>query len=101
MLYTKIPVLDITDMENEAEIFKLNNKFVEATVCIAEEIAKETEEVLKKLIPDYLLNEYRFANLVASLPIIDGVCNALIEKGYLTAPENGIGAEGCFAFIDR
>ena len=47
-------------------------------------------------IPDYLIGEWKYANHLASMPILDAVVECLIEKGILTPPKNGVGAEGCW-----
>ena len=100
MLYTKILVSNINDSD---KLFGISNEFcqnsnkyfgVEADV-VAEKIA----ELIKKTIPDYLMSEWGFANDIANFPILDAVVECLIEKGVLTPPENGIGAEGCWVSV--
>lgn len=35
------------------------------------------------------------------MPILDAVVECLIEKGILTPPEDGIGAEGCWMGVKK
>ena len=68
-----------------------------ALLTASEKIA----ELIKKSIPDYLMSEWDFANSIANFPILDAVVECLIEKGVLTPPENGIGAEGCWVSVQK
>ena len=52
-------------------------------------------------IPEHLLGEWEFANRLANMPVLDAVVEALIEKGLLTPPENGVGAEGCWMCVEK
>lgn len=97
MLYTKILVSSISDSES---LFKIseglrNGYFNEEAEIVAENIA----ELIKKSIPEYLHSEWKLANNLANMPILDAVVEVLIEKGVLTPPENGIGAEGCWMSV--
>ena len=97
MLYTKILVSSISDSES---LFKIseglrNGYFNEEAEIVAENIT----ELIKKSIPEYLHSEWKLANNLANMPILDAVVEVLIEKGVLTPPENGIGAEGCWMSV--
>ena len=99
-LYTKILVNEIDDNE---ELFKIsnslcNNGYLDAE---AELIADKLAELIKASIPEYLLGEWEFANELADLPVLEAVVEHLIEKGVLTPPENGIGAEGCWMSVRK
>jgi len=100
-IYTKILVMDITDINNGNEVFRINNKCFENDEEIIDKVADKIGILLKRMLPKYLYNEYRYGNTVAALPLIDGVYNELIKNNYITVPENGIGAEGCWMFVDR
>ena len=67
----------------------------------AEIVAAKVAGLIKKSVPDYLLGEWRLANKLASMPILDAVVECLIEKGVLTPPEDGIGAEGCWMSVEK
>lgn len=98
MLYTKILVNAFSDRDRLFDISNaLQNGYFDAD---AEIVAAKVAELIKKSVPDYLLGEWRLANNLASLPIIDAVVECLIEKGVLTPPENGIGAEGCWMSVE-
>lgn len=97
MLYTKILVSAVQDMGRLFDISKGLYKgfFEEDAQVVAEKIAV----LIKKVVPDYLLGEWRLANTLANMPVLDSVVEALIEKGILIPPENGIGAEGCWMSV--
>ena len=67
----------------------------------AEIVAEKVATLIKKSVPDYLLGEWRLANNLASMPVLDAVVECLIEKGVLTPPEDGIGAEGCWMSVEK
>lgn len=97
-LYTKILVNSIND---DSKLFDISNRlskeFFEEAQCAANNLSA----LIKKAVPDYLLGEWKYANLLASLPVLDSVVENLIEKGILTPPEDGIGAEGCWMSISE
>ena len=99
LLYTKILVSPLSEIENIFNISKgLQNGYFHAE---AEIIAEKIANLIKKSIPEYLHGEWRFANDLASMPILDSMVEILIEKGVLTPPENRIGAEGCWMFVEK
>ena len=98
-IYTKILVNSFSDEDKLFNISKgLRNGYFDAD---SESVAEELAALIKKSIPDYLLGEWRLANSLASMPIIDAVVECLIEKGVLTPPEDGIGAEGCWMSVKK
>lgn len=97
VLYTKILVNAMQDMGRLFAVsYGLYEGFFEEDAQI---VAEKIAALIKKAIPDYLLGEWGFANSVASLPVVDSVVETLIEKGILTPPEDGIGAEGCWMSV--
>lgn len=99
MLYTKILVCPLSDKDS---LFRISNGlqngyFNEA----AETVAAKLAELIKKSVPEYLHGEWRLANILAGMPVLDAVVEALIEKGVLIPPENGIGAEGCWMSVRK
>lgn len=98
-LYTKILVSDMKDNDRLYSISKeLGNGYFDKE---AEKVAEKLASLIKGTVPEYLLGEWNFANGVACLPVTDSVIEALIEKGVLTPPDDGIGAEGCWASVRR
>ena len=96
-LYTKILVSSLKDRDR---VFDISNGlckgfFEEGAQVVAEKIAA----LIKKVVPDYLLGEWRLANCLANMPVLDSVVEVLIEKGILSPPEDGIGAEGCWMSV--
>ena len=99
ILYTKILVSALSDINRLFDISNaLQNGYFDAD---AEIVAEKVAELIKKIVPDYLLGEWRLANNLASMPILDAVVECLIEKGVLTPPEDGIGAEGCWMSVEK
>ena len=99
MLWTKILVNDIKDEDRLFDISdELSNGYFDAE---AQAVAGKVAELIRRSVPDYLLGEWRFFNNIAGLPLCDGVVESLIEKGILTPPDNGIGAEGCWMGVSH
>ena len=104
MLYTKILVNALTDNYKlfEQDLFKISNGLKNGYFdADAEIVAEELATLIKKSIPEYLYGEWRFANVLANSPVLDAVVECLIEKGVLTPPEDGIGAEGCWMSVEK
>ena len=104
MLYTKILVNALSDnfTLHEKELFVISQGLSDGYFdADAEIVAEEIAALIKKSIPDYLYGEWRFANILANTPVLDAVVEYLIEKGVLTPPENGIGAEGCWMSVQK
>ncbi len=99
MLYTKILVSLISDSDRLFELSTILCKgfFEKEAKIVAEKIAT----LIKKEVPEYLLGERQFANSIANMPVLDAIVEALIEKGILILPDNGIGAEGCWMRIAK
>ena len=97
-LYTKILVNEMSDGER---LFDISNGLIDVFEKEAAPIAEKIAALIRRAVPDHLLGEWRFANDIASMPILDSVVEALIEKGILTPPENGIGAEGCWMSVQK
>lgn len=98
-LYTKILVSDMKDMDR---LFALSKKLNDGCFdAEAEVVAAKIAGMIRKTVPEYLLAEWGFFNDLASMPVLDNVVEALIEKKLLIPPEDGIGAEGCWMSVSR
>ncbi len=99
MLYTKILVNDKKDSDRLFDISKeLSKGYFEAE---AQAVAQKISRLIRDTVPEYLLGEWRLANILSNLPVLDALVEVLIEKGLLTPPEDGIGAEGCWMSIQK
>lgn len=99
ILYTKILVSNCKDNERLFKITdELKSGYFEKE---AEEAAEKLSKLIHDALPDYLMGEWRFANDLAGLPLIDMTVEELINKGILIPPEDGIGAEGCWIRIQK
>ncbi len=100
VLYTKILVDNCT--LSEKALFKISDGLKYGYFdADAEIVAKKIADLIRKSVPDYLLGEWRFANMLANLPVLDAVVECLIEKGVLTPPKDGVGAEGCWMSVEK
>ena len=98
-LYTKILVSDRKDNSRlYSTTIKLSNGYFDEA---AEAIAANIAVLIREALPDYLIGEWRFANQLAGLPMVDALVEALIERGMLTPPADGIGAEGCWMEVEK
>ena len=99
MLYTKFLVSEMKDIERLFDITKRlqHGYFDEAVRKTAEKMAR----LIEKILPEHLLGDWRFVNDLASLPMIDAIVEELIARGVLVPPEDGIGAEGCWASVEK
>lgn len=99
MLYTKILVSALNDRDR---LFKISNGLQNGYFnADAEIVAEKIAELIKKSVPDYLHGEWKFANSLANMPILDAVVECLIEKDVLIPPKDGIGAEGCWMSVEK
>ncbi len=96
MLYTKILV---NEAEDNKRLFNITNGLSNAFQEECQIVAGKLASLIKKSIPNYLLGEWKFANLLANMPVLDSVVESLIEQGILIPPEDGIGAEGCWMSV--
>ena len=98
-LYTKILVSEYSHKDTLYQIsYGLQNGYFNEE---AEILAQKLAKLIKDSVPEYLLGEWELANRLASAPILDSVVECLIEKGVLTPPEDGIGAEGCWMSVEK
>lgn len=98
MLYTKILTMNADDRPAwETLGSELYDRFTEQADAIAAEMAR----LIRKALPEHLLPEYHLVNMLANLPILDTLVESLIERGLLTPPKDGIGAEGCWMFLGK
>ena len=96
ILYTKILVNEAEDNKRLFNITNgLSNAFEEECQIVADKLAS----LIRKNVPHHLLGEWRFANRLANMPVLDSVVEALIEQGILIPPDDGIGAEGCWMSV--
>ena len=98
LLYTKILVLDETARKRRWETtFEMEDLLI----AEADIVAKEIAAFLKKARPEHLIPEYVHGNSLAAMPVLDTLVDSLIERGLLTPPENGRGAEGVWMYLEK
>lgn len=97
MLYTKILVCD---MKNKHHLFTLSNNLSEGIFePEAEEAAERIAGLIHRIVPDYLISEWWAVVDIARMPMVHSITEALVERGILIPPEDGIGAEGCWMSV--
>ena len=95
-LYTKILVSPYKE-----DPFAISNGIQAPFRPEAETMAADLAKQIKAIVPEHLLGDYRYFNSLASLPVLDTLVEALIQRGLLVPPENGPGAEGCWMRVDK
>lgn len=98
MLYTKFLVLEKKDREH---LFQISSGLKKVLLEDAKQIAKELATLIPKFVSEHLMEEYMFANDIASVPLLNTLVEEMIQKGMLVSPENGIGAEGCWMSVEK
>ncbi len=99
-IYTKILVHSMTDNDRIFTISEaLKDEYLTTTPAAVNESANEIAALIKKNVPAHLLGEWRQANTLSALPLLEAAVNELIKTNYLTPPESSIGAEGCFMSV--
>ncbi|MBQ4598983.1 MAG: RNA polymerase sigma factor [Clostridia bacterium] len=98
MLYTKILVCDGKDADS---LYDISEKLRENFAVDAEGVAAKIAALIRHVVPEHLLGEWRRANTLAGMPVTDALVEALIEKGILIPPKDGIGAEGCWMSVEK
>lgn len=97
-LYTKFLV---TTIEDQARMFQLNDGLKESFRQEAERMADILSAALRRYLPAHLLPDYRYANSLAAMPVLDTLVEDLIGRGLLVPPKNGIGAEGMWMGVEK
>lgn len=98
VLYTKILVTAWQDRQRVFDIsrgLRKESSLEKDVEVVAEKIAA----LIRRAVPDYLLKEWEFFDEIAGMPVLDSVIEALIERGILIPPRDGIGAEGCWMSV--
>lgn len=98
-LYTKILVHDGKDEKHLYDVTKRLHG--ESLTKEAATIAEKLADLIRKNVPEYLYGEWQLANMLANMPVLDALVEALIERGLLTPPENRLGAEGCWMSVEK
>jgi hypothetical protein len=99
VLYTKILV---SDMADDDRLFAVSDGLERGVFdAQAKGVAERLAALIRRTVPDYLLGEWTFANDLAALPVVSAVVEYLIERGVLTPPADGIGAEGCWMEVRK
>ena len=78
MLYTKILVCSYDDWMN---LTKLNDGLIQEYKPEVLEVAEEIAALIKKYVPEHVLGDYKMANRLAAMPVLDSLIDALIDKG--------------------
>lgn len=98
MLYPKILVLD---SKNENDFYNLSYEFSEETNDLAETAANQIVELIKKLIPKHLMNEYDQLILQSTCGLLNDVIEQCIHNGILHVPDRTPCAEGTWMIVEK
>ena len=95
-LYTKVLVGPM-----RGDLFAITNRLQAGCFdAQAEDAAASLAAFFRKTLPPHLLGEWRLANCIAGLPMYDALAEALIDRGLLVPPADGVGAEGCWLTVE-
>ncbi len=97
MLYTKFLVGRLQD---EGRLRDINKGMVSAFEETADRVAEQLAGFIRKNIPEHLMGDYLRVNTLASDLVINYFVDTLVEKGLLTLPSDGIGAEGIWMLVE-
>ena len=98
MLYTKI--LSIRKMDGQL-LYDVLEPLGKALEKDAREVAKQIAGFVRENVPVHLIGQWSKVCDIAHAPMQNLVMDALIEKGYLTPPEDGVGPEGCLLMVEE
>ncbi len=100
ILYTKILTIGSSSEDPLVDVTRslFDDGYFDEDIKI---ISEKVTGLVRKFVPEHLIGEWEWVNALASQPVQDAVIDYLIEKGLLTPPENGIGAEGCFLSVEK
>lgn len=98
-LYTQILVCEEADA---AHLFDISNTILQGHFAAqAQAVAAQMAQWIEKTVDKALMSEWRLANSMANLPMIDAVVDALVERGVLIPAENELGAPGCWMSVSK
>lgn len=98
VLYTKVLAIRRADGQMLYDILEPLGQALEKD---AREVAKQLGTFIRKAVPSHLLGQWSKVCDMAHIPMQNAVIEALINKGYLTPPKDGIGAEGCLIMVEE
>ncbi len=98
VLYTKILAIHRADGQLLYDILEPLGQALEKD---AREVANQLAAFIRKTVPTHLLGQWSKVCDMAHAPMQNVVIEALIKKGYLTPPKDGIGAEGCLIMVEE
>ena len=94
------PKILVLKADDEAKFYNLLSDFEEDSKRIAEKIAGDMADYIKKHIPKHLLCEYQYYNsLIASVRLMHDTVEECIKEGLLVAPESKVCAEGTYLVV--
>lgn len=98
MLFPKILVLNA---EHEKDFYKLSTDFTFEVLDLADIIADKLANMIKKILPSHLINEYPMFSMAASIRILHNTIEKCIETGILNIPEKSSCAEGAWMIVTK
>lgn len=98
MLHPKILVLS---SEQEKEFNKLSTDFKSDILDLADKVAEKSSNLIKKIVPPHLLNEYPMFSMAASIRILHNTIEKCIDTGILNKPEKALCAEGTWMIVTK
>ncbi len=97
-LYTRILVMD---GEGRRTVFLADDDIKETIRPLARQAAGDMAAWIRKVVPAHLLGDYSLLMYEVCAGIFTSLLPSLVERGILTLPEGGLGAEGCWMTVER
>ncbi|MBR7082465.1 MAG: RNA polymerase sigma factor [Clostridia bacterium] len=97
-LYTKFLVMNYKD-DDAAD--KISDKIVDAFSDEAEKTAAEVAALIREVLPEHLIPEYKFFANLAAFPVCETLIKALIDDGILEPLRDKLNAETVWMSVKK
>lgn len=97
-LYTKFLVMNYAD-DDAAD--KISDKIVDAFSDEAEKTAAEIAALIREVLPEHLIPEYKFFADLAAIPVCETLIKALIDDGILEPLRDKLNAETVWMSVKK
>lgn len=90
------------NFQDRDKYFSIAAKFMEDGGSCIDAIAEELGRIVKKNLPDHLVNEYRnYIELVTGIRFQSQLIDHCVEEGIIQKPEKRLGAEGVILSVEK
>ena len=93
------PKIIVFSEENEMAFYELLADFKDTVHDLAKPIAYELSCLIKRYVPNHLMNEYTLYSMASSIRILHDTIEACISEDLLTVPQSRLSAEGVMMIV--